>query len=162
MRAPGLFNKGFRYEFVSDPNDYAYRGRERQDEWVERWRPHLEPKSPLGRAMGYLHRQWPRLSKFLTDPLMELTNNEVESDLRPWVLNRKTWLFVGNERSARRAADALTLITTCKKMGIPPRAYLRFALAKLLAGEKSLDALLPEAYLAVHSAPNLPLVAFAA
>ena len=131
-------------------------------EWVAHWRPHLEPKSPLGRAMGYLHRQWPRLTKFLTDPLMELTNNEVESDLRPWVLNRKTWLFVGNERSARRAADALTLITTCKKMGIPPRAYLRFALAKLLAGEKSLDALLPEAYLAVHSAPNLPLVAFAA
>jgi hypothetical protein len=77
-----------------------------------------------------------------------LTNNEVEGGLRPWVLDRKTWLFVGHELSARRAADALTLITTCKKMGIHPRAYLRDTLAKILAGEKSLEALLPETYAA--------------
>ena len=89
---------------------------------------------------------------FLHDPRMELTNNEVESDLRTWVVDRKVWLFVGHEESARRAADALTLITTCKKMGINPRAYLRDTLAKILAGEKSLAALLPETY-AARSAP---------
>ena len=66
----------------------------------------------------------------LRDPRMELTNNEVESGLRTWVLDRKTWLFVGHETSARRAADALTLITTCKKMGINPRAYLRDTLSR--------------------------------
>jgi hypothetical protein len=79
---------------------------------------------------------------------MELTNNEVESGLRTWVLDRKTWLFVGHETSARRTADALTLLTTCKKMGIDPRAYLRDTLAKILAGEKSLVALVPETYAA--------------
>jgi transposase len=119
--------------------------------WVELRRLDVEPKSALGQAVGYLDRQWPRLTEFLRDPHMELTNNEVESDLRPWVLNRKTWLFVGNERSARRAADALTLITTCKKMGIQPRAYLRFALDKILAGEKRLAALLPETFAAALS-----------
>jgi len=108
----------------------------------------VEPKSVLGQALGYLHRQWPRLTAFLGDPLMELTNNEVESGLRTWVLNRKTWLFVGHEISARRAADALTLVRTCNKMGINPRAYLRDTLAKILAGEKSLQALLPETYAA--------------
>jgi hypothetical protein len=77
---------------------------------------------------------------------MELTNNEVESDLRTWVVDRKVWLFVGHEQNARRTADALTLLTTCKKMGINPRTYLRDALAKLLAGEKNLAAILPEAY----------------
>lgn len=64
------------------------------------------------------------------------------------MLNRKTWLFVGHEVSARRAADALTLITTCKKIGIHPKAYLRDTLAKILAGEKNLAALLPETYAA--------------
>jgi transposase len=116
--------------------------------WVELRLLDVEPKSPLGKAVRYLHRQWPRLIAFLEDPLMELTNNEVERDLRPWVLDRKTWLFVGNERSARRAANALSIITTCKKMGVAPRAYLRFALAKLLAGEKKLEALLPETFAA--------------
>jgi transposase len=112
--------------------------------WIERSRAAVEPKVPLGRALGYLHRQWARLTAFLRDPLMELTNNEVESGLRRWVLHRKTCLFVGHDLSARRAADALTLLGTCRKMGIEPRRYLRETLAKILAGEKNLRALLPE------------------
>ena len=100
----------------------------------------------MGKALGYIHRQWKRLTVFLHDPLMELTNNEVERDLRRWVLNRKTWLFVGHDMSARRAADALTLLSTCRKMGIEPHRYLRETLAKILAGEKDLTALLPETY----------------
>ncbi len=127
--------------------------------WLDLRRGDVEPKVPLGRALGYLHRQWSRLTAFLRDPCMELTNNEVESGLRTWVLDRKTWLFVGNEASARRAADALTILTTCKKMGINPRAYLRDALAKLLAGEKSLAAMLPETYAAARAAAATPLAA---
>jgi transposase len=114
--------------------------------WMERVGGEVEPKSPLGQALGYLRRQWKRLTAFLRDPLMELTNNEVERDLRRWVLDRKVWMFVGHDQSAKRAADALTIITTCKKFGIEPRRYLRDTLAKILAGEKSLAALLPENY----------------
>ncbi len=120
--------------------------------WVAKQRDEVEPKSVLGKALGYIHRQWDRLTEFLRDPRMELTNNEVERGLRRWVLDRKTWLFVGHELSARRAADALTLLTTCRKMGIEPRAYLRETLAKILAGEKSLTALLPGTYAKAHAA----------
>lgn len=127
--------------------------------WVDLRRSDVEPKSILGKALGYLHRQWPRLTVFLQDPRMELTNNEVESGLRTWVLNRKTWLFVGHETSARRAADALTILTTCKKMGINPRAYLRDTLAKILAGEKSLAALLPETYAPLQAERAPPVAA---
>src|SRR5580658_5228603 len=59
---------------------------------------------------------------------------------------------------ARRAADALTLLTTCKRMGIHPRDYLRDTLAKILAGEKDLTALLPETY-AASLAQRAPAVA---
>jgi len=114
--------------------------------WVNDRRAEVEPKSALGKALGYIHRQWPRLTAFLRDPKMELTNNEVERDLRRWVLDRKVWLFVGHEESARRAANALTLLTTCRKMGIDPRRYFREALAKILAGEKKLVELLPETF----------------
>jgi hypothetical protein len=127
--------------------------------WVDARRGDVEPKVVLGRAIRYLHRQWPRLTAFLRDPRMELTNNEVESGLRTWVLDRKTWLFVGHEESARRAADALTILTTCKKMGVDPRAYLRDTLARLLAGEKSLAALLPETYAARRAERDVPVAA---
>jgi transposase len=114
--------------------------------WVKARRADVEPKSALGGALTYIHRQWRRLTAFLRDPLMELTNNEVERDLRRWILDRKTWLFVGHEKSARRAAAALSLLTTCRKMGIEPRRYLRETLAKILDGEKDLQALLPETF----------------
>lgn len=112
--------------------------------WKDMLRAEVEPKSPLGEALRYMHRQWPRLTAFLHDPLMELSNNEVERDLRRWVLDRKVWMFVGHDVSARRAADAFTLLTTCRKMGLDPRRYLRETLAKLLAGETNILALAPE------------------
>lgn len=114
--------------------------------WLDVQLSEVEPKVPLGKALGYMHRQWRRLTAFLRDPLMELTNNEVERDLRRWVLDRKTWLFVGHEVSARRLANALSILATCRKMGIEPRRYLRETLAKILAGEKELTALLPETH----------------
>lgn len=122
--------------------------------WTAAIRGEAEPKSPLGKAAGYIHRQWARLTRFLIDPLMELTNNEVERGLRRWVLDRKTWLFVGHDASARRAADALTLLTTCRKMGLDPRRYLRETLAKILAGEKDPIALAPETFARALAAEN--------
>jgi transposase len=114
--------------------------------WRDTQRAVVEPKSLLGQALGYLVRQWTRLTAFLRDPRMELTNNEVERDLRRWVLDRKTWLFVGHEANAVRAAAALSLLTTCRKMGVEPRRYLRETLAKILAGERDPTALWPETY----------------
>jgi transposase len=114
--------------------------------WVKARRGDVEPKSALGSAVAYIHRQWKRLTRFLRDARMELSNNEVESGLRTWVLNRKTWLFCGHDVSARRAADALTIITTCKKLGIEPRSYIRDTLRRILEGEKNLTLLLPENY----------------
>lgn len=115
-------------------------------EWVRERRGDVEPKSALGKALSYIDKQWGRLTRFMHDPVMELTNNDVERGLRTWVLDRKTWMFCGHAQSARRAADALTIITTCKNLGIDPRCYIRDTLRRILDGEKDLDALLPENY----------------
>jgi transposase len=127
--------------------------------WIDQRLVDVEPKSALGNAVRYLHRQWKRLTAFLSDPLMELTNNEVERDLRRWVLDRKTWLFVGHDDSARRTADALTILTTCRKFGVDPRRYLRETLAKILAGEKDLQELLPERYASTNAERGIKVAA---
>lgn len=114
--------------------------------WVRARRVDVEPRSPLGRAVRYIERQWKRLTVFMQDPRMELSNNEVERDLRPWVLDRKVWMFCGHDDSAHRAAAALSIITTCKKMGIDPRRYMRDTLRRIVAGDKDRNALLPENY----------------
>lgn len=121
--------------------------------WVDLRLGDVEPKVTLGGAVRYIHNQWERLTAFMRDPRMDLTNNEVERGLRTWVLDRKSWFFCGHEDSARRAADALTIIVTCKKFGIDPRRYIRETLAKILAGEKDLNALLPESFAGTIATP---------
>jgi hypothetical protein len=83
-----------------------------------------------------------------------MTNNAVERELRTHVLNRKTWLFCGSEQSAKRMAAALTIVRTCKLHGVDPRAYLRFVVRRLLAGERDPTVLWPENFTAQQARQN--------
>jgi hypothetical protein len=115
---------------------------------VDELRPNVEPRSCLGKALTYLTRQRRRLELFLTDGRIAMTNNAVERELRTHVLNRKTWLFCGSEANARRIAAALTIVRTCKLLGIDARAFLRFVIRRILAGERDPSALWPETFAA--------------
>lgn len=52
-------------------------------------------------------------------------NNASESALRPQVLGRRNWLFVGNDDAAGVIAIFVSLLASCRLHGIGPRAYLR-------------------------------------
>jgi transposase len=116
--------------------------------WVDEMRPQVEPKTPLGQALTYLSNLRKRLELFLSDGRVAMTNNAVERELRTYMLDRKTWLFNGNEKNAKRTAAALTIIRTCKLLGTDPRAYLRFVVRLILAGEKDASKLWPENFAA--------------
>lgn len=115
-------------------------------EWVDEHAAKTPPRSTLGQAIGYLRRQWSRLTLFLRDGQVELTNNEPERELRTPVLNRKSWFFVGHDTNAHRAANIASLLATCRRFGLDARRYLRDTLQRLLDGEKDLTRLLPENY----------------
>ena len=128
-------------------------------DWVLEQAPNAEPKSILGTALTYLQRQWMRLSVFLLDGEIELTNNRSERELRPVALGRHTWLFVGDQIHATRWTAAFTLAHTALAHGLDPRAYLH-AVAKALIGGHShtkLDELLPDAMLRAHPELANPL-----
>lgn len=57
--------------------------------FLDEQREQVPPKTPLGAALGYLHRQWHRLTLFLEDGNVELTNNRRERELRRLVQGRK-------------------------------------------------------------------------
>lgn len=102
--------------------------------WVDHHRGIVPPKSPLGKALGYLHRQWDRLLHFLEDGRIELTNNHVERALRSLVQGLKNWLFAYDDIGGKRTAIILTVVGTCIAQHINPRAYLHKALALLVQG----------------------------
>lgn len=94
------------------------------EKWLDDKRAVTPPKTLLGEALGYLHRQWKRLLLFLEDGAVELTNNRVERELRKLVLGRRNWLFVWEDLGGERAARILSIVGTCVAQGINPRAYL--------------------------------------
>jgi len=114
--------------------------------WLDNHRGLIPPKTPLGKALGYLHRQWPRLLLFLEDGRIELTNNHAERELRRLVLGRKNWLFASKDIGGQRAATMLTIFGSCIAQGVRPREYLHELVKRLLAGwpQAKLRELLPD------------------
>lgn len=120
--------------------------------WLDTKRAAIPPKTPLGKALGYLYRQWHRLVLFLEDGNIELTNNRRERELRRLVLGRKNWLFTWEDLGGERTGAILTIIGTCIAHDINPRAYLH-AVTKLIVHRwphARLRELLPDRMLASH------------
>ena len=120
--------------------------------WIDLQRPNIPPKTPLGNALGYLHRQWHRLTLFADDGRLELTNNRVERELRKLVLGRRNWLFTWEDLGGERIAAMLTLVGTCVAHEVNPRAYLHLVTKLLVDGwpMSKLRDLLPDRITAAH------------
>lgn len=120
--------------------------------WVDEQRQVVPPKTPLGQALGYLHRQWKRLVLFVDDGNIEATNNRRERELRRLVLGRKNWLFTWLDVGGDRTAAILTIIATCIAHDVNPRAYLHLVTKLIVGGwpHSKLRELLPDRMLAAH------------
>jgi transposase len=126
--------------------------------WVEQQRDITPPTTQLGKALGYIARQWKRLILFLDDGNIPLTNNRRERELRKLVLGRRNWLFVWEDDGGERTANILTIVATCVSHGLNPREYLLVVTNALLAGTDDIDALLPDRIAAAH--PELVVPGF--
>jgi len=114
-------------------------------EWLEDSRGTVPPESLTGKAMTYLHNQWPKLVRVLEDGRLPLDTNDVENSIRPFVLGRKAWLFADTVAGAEASANLYSLVETAKANGIEPFAYLRFLFERLPAAGclEDFEALLP-------------------
>ena len=74
--------------------------------------------------MGYAVSLKKRLTAFLNDPKIPLSNNRAENAIRPFVVGRKNWLFSDTVRGAESSAIIYSLIETAKANGQNPEAFL--------------------------------------
>jgi transposase len=93
--------------------------------YLERERPQLLPKSPIGQAIGYTLSNWGALVRYCQDGDLEIDNNGAERSLRGVAVGRRNWTFLGSDNGGRTAAVLTSLIATCKRHRIDPFAYLR-------------------------------------
>jgi transposase len=99
--------------------------------WIAEQLPQLEHRSLMAKSLRYIQRQWERLTRFVTEGSIPLTNNAAERQLRRISLGRKNWLFCGSDVGAEDAMAWLSLLATCILRGIEPWSYLKWLLERL-------------------------------
>lgn len=82
------------------------------------------PKSALGKALTYLKEQWPYLTNYLKDGRLELSNNRAERSIKPFVIDRKNFLFANTPKGATGSAVMFSLIQTAIENNMDPYKYL--------------------------------------
>jgi hypothetical protein len=89
------------------------------------------PGSQLAKACDYALRIWPRLEVCLQHGQVELDTNMAENAMRPVALGRKNWMHIGDEKAGPKIAAIMSVLATCRRLGIHPREYLLDALPRL-------------------------------
>jgi transposase len=98
---------------------------------IEAARGQALPSSKLGNAITYTLALWPKLTRFLDYPELELSNNLAENSMRPIALGRKNWIHIGSPQAGPKVAAILSIVETCRRLAIPVRKYLAAVLPGL-------------------------------
>ena len=93
-------------------------------DWLESVQHHMASRSKLGGAVGYALNQWKYLIRYLLDGRIECSNNRCERSVKPFVINRKNFLFADSVAGGRAAAVLHSMTETAKESGLNPYEYL--------------------------------------
>jgi transposase len=95
--------------------------------------PDLLPGGALARACRYTLKLRAPLRRTLENGETEIDNNRCEQSIRPIALGRKNWLHVGSPQAAPSVAAIISVVETCKRIGVNVHDYLRSLLPQLAA-----------------------------
>jgi len=99
--------------------------------WLRKNHPLVTPKSTLGKAIGYCLNHWRALGTFLKDGRLEIDNNRAERAIKPIVIGRKNYLFMGGPQGGWAAAIIYSLVETCLQNNVDPYHYLADVLERV-------------------------------
>lgn len=134
LRGKRYCDKLFELErtFVDLPHHERFQKRQQlakpiMDEFFA-WLDKLEalPKTPIGQARHYALGQRKYLERYLLDGRLEISNNRAERSIKPFVIDRKNFLFANTPRGAKASAVMFSLIETAKENGLNPFVYLTY------------------------------------
>jgi len=89
------------------------------------------PRSDFGKAIAYLHNRGGAVRTFLEDPRLKPDNGESERAIRPLAIGRRNWLFAGSKNGGDATGILLSLVQSCRVVGVEPFAYLDDVLRRI-------------------------------
>ena len=111
-------------------------------------------KGKLGKAVKYARGQWEAMCHYLEVAEAEIDNNWSENSMRPFVLGRKNFLFLGSEKGGgERATVFFSLVQSCRRLGVDPFAYLSDVIERISTHPQSrIEELTPRGWLEAREA----------
>ena len=104
---------------------------EAMEKWMESVHTQCTPSDPMGKALDYAYKLWPRLQRYALDGRYSIDNNPVERNQRPSVIGRKNYLFSKSNSGALDNAIFYSLLESCDIVGINPLQWLTYVLQNL-------------------------------
>ncbi|MDE5871487.1 MAG: IS66 family transposase [Muribaculaceae bacterium] len=101
------------------------------EKWMEQVHAQCTPSDPMGKALDYAYKLWPRLRRYALDGRYHIDNNAVERMQRPSVMGRKNYLFSKSDSGAVDNTIFYSLIESCETVGIEPLKWLTYVLENL-------------------------------
>ncbi len=119
--------------------------------WLQEAQWQLLPKSPVGRAIGYVLPRWDGLTRYCEDGALAIDNNLSERMVRPIAIGRKNYLFLGSDNGGKAAAILYSVLASAKSNQVEAFAYVRDLLVQFSgAPPAKLPELLPDVWLRSH------------
>ena len=99
--------------------------------WLQAQYALAQPKSSFGKALFYCLNNWTFLTQYVTDGDLSIDNNHTEREMKYIAMGKKAWLFFGSDKGARDHAIVLSVLSTCRRNGVEPWAYLTDVIQRL-------------------------------
>jgi transposase len=116
-------------------------------DWMEKETQRHIPKSAIYEALQYSIKLRKQLMAYTEDGHLHIDNNLVENKIRPAVIGKKNYLFMGSHEAAQRSAMIYSFMLSCKANNINPEAWLGDVLTRINDTKQSeLSQLLPNAW----------------
>jgi hypothetical protein len=113
-------------------------------DWMEKVINKTTPQSPIYKALQYSIKRRKELMCYTCDGKLHIDNNPVENKIRPTVIGKKNYLFMGSHEAAQRSAMIYSFLISCKANNINPEEWLEDVLLRINSTKKSdLPNLLP-------------------
>ena len=120
-------------------------------DWMEVEINKVEPKEPIGKAMGYMLKRKKGLLHYLSNPIFRPDTNLVENAIRPVAVGRKNYLFAGSHNAAQWSAIFYSFFACCKANDIDPYEWLLDVMLRLNdLPIQNLEELLPHKWTKAH------------
>lgn len=92
--------------------------------WADSQR--VSTKSKIGKALTYLDNPWEYLINYTLDGRLEISNNIAERSIKPFVIDRKNFLFSHTPNGTMSTAITMSIIETAKANNLNPYKYLEW------------------------------------